>query len=240
MITEADEEALSSLSNVKCNRLEDKHSFKLEFEFGKNSFFTNPVLCKTFYFTKVDCGVDHPCSTNGGNDCSSGEQHEEFYRFDRMEGSNIDWLPGSNLTVKMVKKTQRHKSKNITRVVEREENVDSFFNFFGTLASPLSCKNEDNDSDHEPDMDNDEVSAHLEIGDLIRGKIIPDAVNWFLGIAEDETAPFDDEDDVNDYEVDGSNDDEEGDAEEDDEEEELKPTRHATSSRKPNQDCKQQ
>ncbi|KGG50307.1 putative nucleosome assembly protein I [Mitosporidium daphniae] len=245
MITDTDEPALSFLNDIQYTRLEDNHSFKLEFFFNKNTFFTNAILTKTFYFTKCCDDDEKDSCCDSACDADSSSNHEELYRFDRMEGTTIDWLPGSNLTVKMVKRTQRHKTKNITRVVEREERVNSFFLFFDAPCK-ISSKGGDKDEATSDDEDDDgevsdEVAIHLEIGDVIRSKIIPDAVNWYLGIADDETAPFDDEEDMSDYNEEG--DDNLSDAAEDDDDEERLYSRRiggARSHQSANQNCKQQ
>ena len=253
MIMETDEPALASLVDIQYTRLADNHSFKLEFFFDKNNFFTNSILTKTFHFAKC-CEYEDQnatCGTAG----SSSAAHEELYRFDRMEGTAIDWLPGANLTVKVVKKTQRHKTKNITRVVEREEKVNSFFLFFDTATNGIQTPSNGDKNEHGPDDEEndgevtDEVAIHLELGDIIRSKIVPDAVTWYLGIADDETAPFDDGDDedLGDYngEDDDLSDPEEDDNEEDSKQEEKLYSRrfggdHRRQHPSANQNCKQQ
>ena len=42
----------------------------------------------------------------------------------------IDWNPGKNVTVKLVKKTQKHKARGMKRTVTKTVQNDSFFNFF--------------------------------------------------------------------------------------------------------------
>ena len=53
----------------------------------------------------------------------------------------IDWNPGKNVTVKLVKKTQKHKARGMKRTVTKTVQNDSFFNFFAppngnSLLSP--------------------------------------------------------------------------------------------------------
>ena len=42
----------------------------------------------------------------------------------------IDWKKGKNVTVKLVKKTQKHKNRGTKRTVTQTVKTDSFFNFF--------------------------------------------------------------------------------------------------------------
>ena len=42
----------------------------------------------------------------------------------------ITWNKGKNVTVKVVKKKQKHKGRGITRTVTKTVQNDSFFNFF--------------------------------------------------------------------------------------------------------------
>ncbi len=43
----------------------------------------------------------------------------------------IDWKPGKNVTVKTVRRKQKHKTKPTeTRVVTKQARRESFFNFF--------------------------------------------------------------------------------------------------------------
>jgi len=197
MITEADEEALSSLIDIRCKRhLDNIQSFTLEFVFSTpNGFFTNEVLTKSFLFNKDQ------------DELSSTSYSMDGANLVKAEGCTIDWLPSKNLSVKVVKKTQRHKTKNITRTVEKEELCDTFFSYFKTLEEPAAPKKEQRDQERGDDDDNDSIGddsaddtyseyqqaleVDYEIGDLLRTKIIPNAINWFLGLADDETAPYD-------------------------------------------------
>ena len=47
--------------------------------------------------------------------------------FDRCE---IDWCKGQNVTVKTIKKKQKHKGRGTTRTITKTVQNDSFFNFF--------------------------------------------------------------------------------------------------------------
>ena len=48
----------------------------------------------------------------------------------------IDWKKGKNVTVKVVKKKQKHKGRGTTRMVTKTVHNDSFFNFFSPPNVP--------------------------------------------------------------------------------------------------------
>ena len=50
----------------------------------------------------------------------------------------IDWKKGKNVTVKVIKKMQKHKGRGTKRTVTKTVQNDSFFNFFGPPAGNLS------------------------------------------------------------------------------------------------------
>ena len=54
----------------------------------------------------------------------------------KCTGCPIDWQKGKNLTVKQVKKKQKHKSKGSVRTITKQVKADSFFNFFDPPAVP--------------------------------------------------------------------------------------------------------
>merc|ERR1711910_305362 len=116
----------------------------------------------------------------------------------RCKGCAINWKQGKNLTVKTVKKKQKHKSKGNVRTITKQVKNDSFFNFFDPPPLP-------EDPEAEVDAETQELlTADFEIGHYIRERIIPRAVLFFTGEALDE-----------DEEEEGS-DGEEGEEEEDD------------------------
>ena len=47
-----------------------------------------------------------------------------------FQGCTIDWKKGKNVTVKVVKKKQKHKSRGAVRTIIKTVQNDSFFNFF--------------------------------------------------------------------------------------------------------------
>jgi len=207
MVQDNDEPLLELLQDIKITFGEkEPMGFTLNFHFAKNDFFTNSVLTKQY---------DMKCLPDP-EDPFSFEGPEIF----KCVGCPIDWLPGKNLTVKQVKKKQKHKSKGSVRTVTKQVKADSFFNFFEPPTIP-------DDPKAEVDEDTQELlTADFEIGHYIRERIVPRAVLFFTGEALDEEESEDEDSDED------EDDDEEADSDQD---EDFDP-----SKAKENPECKQQ
>jgi len=197
-ITDSDEDALRYLQDIQCEIFTDgedksKHGFKLHFHFNDNPYFTNKSLSKVYHLTY--------------------ESNSEV--LESADGTEVQWKAGKNLTVKTVKKKQRHKGGRGTRTVTKQEPCESFFNFFKPPPVP----------DKDTDMEKNDLMAlqfdletDYELGSAIKDKVIPHAILYFTGEAQED-------EDYEDYE-DGDmedDDDEMGDDDEDEEEEEDEP-----------------
>lgn len=202
MLQEDDEPVLEHLNDIKLKFIDEPMGFSLEFHFAENEFFTNKVLTKTY---EMKCKPDD----------------DDPFRFEgpeiiRCNGCTIDWKKDKNVTVKVIKKKQKHKTKNTIRTISKSIQRDSFFNFFNPPAIP--------DDDNEP-IDagiQSLLTADFEIGHYIRERVIPRAVLFFTGEA------LDDED------YDSDDEDQEGEEEQDD------PDYEPPSAEDAKQDCKQQ
>ncbi|KAL6615905.1 hypothetical protein ACP70R_038175 [Stipagrostis hirtigluma subsp. patula] len=91
-------------------------------------------------------------------------------------GTEIEWYPGKCLTQKVL-------PKNASENIEKTDYSESFFTFFSPPYVP--------DNDEEIDEDTaeqlqDQMELDYHIGSTIRDKIIPHAVSWFTGEAQDE------------------------------------------------------
>lgn len=143
--------------------------FTLEFHFEPNEYFTNSVLTKE-YEMRTEADAEDPFSYEGPE-------------IIKCKGCTIDWKKGKNVTVKLIKKTQKHKNRGTKRTITKTVQNDSFFNFFAPPEVP---------SDEEPDEDTEAIlAADFEIGHFIRERIVPRAVLYFTGEALE-----DDDDDV--------------------------------------------
>ncbi|KAK9448754.1 uncharacterized protein V1518DRAFT_394717 [Limtongia smithiae] len=192
-ITENDEKALKFLADIQVEYIEQP-GFKLLFAFDDNEFFSNKVITKTYYYQDE--------TTPDGD-----------YIYDRAIGDKIEWRSDKNLTVRVEKKKQRNKHTKATRTVEKIIPVESFFNFFSPPIAP------DEDADEEasdvPDDLDERLQLDYQLGEEIKDKLVPRAVEWYTGEALDFDAEEFDADDLEDYDDD---DDEDGD--DDDEEDE--------------------
>lgn len=227
MITDRDEDALKHLVDVRMEYL-DRPGFRLIFEFAENDFFTNKTISKTYYY-KEESGY-------GGD-----------FIYDHAEGSKIDWKPEKDLTVRVESKKQRNKSKltdclelrfglnffspldtKQTRVVKITAPTESFFNFFSPPQPPT-----DDDDTVATDIE-ERLELDYQLGEDIKEKLIPRAIDWFTGEAlqfeelGDDMEPdeFDDEDEDDEDEDEDDEDDDrksDRDVDEDSDEEEVAP-----------------
>ncbi|PPQ90701.1 hypothetical protein CVT25_005009 [Psilocybe cyanescens] len=213
MITDRDAEALKHLVDVRLEYLKEgedapketlgKPGFKIIFQFEKNDYFTNEVLEKTYLYQE-EVGY-------------SGD-----FVYDRALGTNIKWKEDKDLTKEFEIKKQRNKSMsfdhlhavvalltylylkdtNRTRLVRKARPTESFFNFFSPPVPPTEEEIENGDYEEEELQDLEEkLEEDYQIGEDLKEKIIPRAIDYFTGKAlEYEIMDEDDEDDYEDSE----------------------------------------
>lgn len=206
MVQEHDEPIIKNLNDIKVKFSKEGSSagFTLEFLFAPNDYFTNTVLTKE-YEMRTEPDPEDPFSYEGPE-------------IIKCKGCSIDWKKGKNVTVKVMKKTQKHKGRGTKRTVTKTVQNDSFFNFFNPPEVP---------DEEDPDEDVEALlAADFEIGHFIRERIVPRAVLYFTGEAL--------EDDDFDEEGEEEDEDEDGDYNEDED-----PDFHPSDQQKPG-DCKQQ
>jgi len=191
MIQEHDHEVIDCLQDIKCFMKEAKpFGYTLEFHFHENEFFTNKVLYKSYELT-CDSDPEYPLSYDG----------PVMYK---CTGSTINWNKGKDVTMRTVKKRQKHKSTGTVRVVLKECKQDSFFNFFdlptsdGIRPSYREILNP-GQSSMENDEEDDEIAedlcnADFEIGHFFKEYIVPKALLYYTGdlIDKDEGEGLDD------------------------------------------------
>lgn len=205
LINERDEGALRHLTDVRLHYLDSgsdgasdkaQQGFRLDFSFdtAHNEFFSNAVLTKT-YFYQDQVGF-------------SGD-----LVYDHAEGTSIDWKsPETNLTHRLETKKQRNKNTNETRTVKRLVPTDSFFNFF---APPKPPRDDDDDADDdELDSLEERLELDYQIGEDLKDRIIPHAIDFFTGKALQYENPEEwaDEDELLDDVDDEDDDDDDNDA----------------------------
>ncbi|OCT87453.1 nucleosome assembly protein 1-like 1-A isoform X1 [Xenopus laevis] len=174
MLQEHDEPILKHLKDIKVKFSDagQPMSFTLEFYFEPNEFFTNEVLTKT-YKMRSEPDESDPFSFDGPEIMG-------------CTGCLIDWKKGKNVTLKTIKKKQKHKGRGTVRTVTKTVPNDSFFNFF---TPPEVPENGELDDDAEAIL-----TADFEIGHFLRERIIPRSVLYFTGEAiEDDDDDYDEE-----------------------------------------------
>ncbi|KAK9390208.1 hypothetical protein V1515DRAFT_589547 [Lipomyces mesembrius] len=199
-ITDKDDEALKYLSDIRVEFIEQP-GFKLMFEFAENEFFSNKVIAKTYFYQDE--------TTFDGD-----------YIYDHAVGDKIEWKDGKNLTVRVEKKKQRNKHTKATRTVEKLIPIESFFNFFRPPIAP----EDDDDEDEIPEDLEERLQLDYQLGEEIKEKLIPRAVDWYTGEALDYDELDElDPDDLEDYEDEDDDDEEDDDEDDSDEEGDAKP-----------------
>ncbi|CCL99941.1 uncharacterized protein FIBRA_01966 [Fibroporia radiculosa] len=190
IITDRDAGALKHLIDIHLSYLpstDSKLGFKLSFVFSPNEYFENDVLEKTYLYQE-EIGY-------------SGD-----FMYDRAIGTEIKWKEAKDLTKEFELKKQRNKNTNRTRVVRKARPTESFFNFF----SPPEPPNEDA-ADEMDEVDLEELEEKLEvdyqIGEDIKEKIIPRAIDFFTGKALEYEDLDDDDDEFEDMDEDDDDDD---------------------------------
>ncbi|THG97578.1 hypothetical protein EW026_g4442 [Hermanssonia centrifuga] len=229
MITDRDAEALRSLADVQITYLPTKDKqpgFKILFHFKANDFFTNTVLEKTYLYQE-EVGY-------------TGD-----FVYDRAIGTPIVWKADKDLTKTFEIKKQRNKTTNRTRLVRKAKPAESFFNFFSPPTPPDEDKVDSGDIDEdELEIIEEQLELDYQIGEDLKEKIVPRAVDYFTGKAL-EYEGFDDDDDE-DFEDLDDDDDEDHFDDDDDSEDDLParrrgpPKRSAASENVNPDECKQQ
>jgi len=98
MVQEHDEPILQHLQDIKVNFSQSSPlGFTLEFYFDSNDYFTNTLLTKE-YTLRGEPDENDPFSFEGPE-------------IIKCKGCEIDWKKGKNVTVKLIKKIQKHKGR---------------------------------------------------------------------------------------------------------------------------------
>ena len=227
-ITDRDAEVLEHLENIAMEYIsEGQPGFKLTFTFGEGAreFFANTTVTKTYYY-QSELGY-------------SGD-----FVYDHAESEPLQWTDAAhNVTVTVEERKQRNKATKQVRTVERLTPCESFFNFFDPPSAAAVQALQDaaagvagGDAGEALDEDAEETEARLALdysmGEQLKDKLIPRAVDWFTGAAlefefADGELPEDDEDDSDADDADYIDEADEDDAEEDDDNDDFAQTEQA-------------
>ncbi|XP_050355640.1 nucleosome assembly protein 1-like 1 isoform X1 [Nymphalis io] len=210
MMQDHDEPIIKCIQDIKVKMHEGPIGFTLEFHFAPNDYFTNTILTKE-YSMKCKPDEESPLEFEG----------PEIYS---CKGCEINWKKGKNVTVKTIKKKQKHKSRGSVRTVTKSVQADSFFNFFSPPLMP---------DDPNSTLASDTqalLTADFEVGHYIRERVVSRAVLLYTGEGLDE-------DDDDDYE---EEEDEECSTEESEDEEPAPGRRAKKGQHDTPAECKQQ
>ncbi|KAH9974508.1 hypothetical protein BJV74DRAFT_782407 [Russula compacta] len=191
LITDRDAAALKYLIDLRIEYLpssEPKPGFKLLFEFSSNDYFDNDLLVKTYVY-REEVGY-------------SGD-----FVYDRAIGTDIKWKDEKDLTKEFEIKKQRNKNTNRTRLVRKAHPTESFFNFFSPPVAPSEEAIEAGDiGEEELDDLEEKLEIDYQIGEDIKEKIIPRAIDYFTGKALEYDMLSEDDDDYDDDDDDDDDD----------------------------------
>jgi len=171
-ISDADHEILKFITKIDHIPEDEGEDFSFVFHFAPNEYFENQQL--SVKFIMID------------------EQE-----VGKIEGTDIKWKEGKDITKKTITKKQKNKKTGKTRTVNKTVDADSFFNFFKSVDGNAQ---EDDDEENEEDMDGQRIAISQEIAVTLQDEIVSYHLEYFLGLRtgeedlEDELGGIDEED----------------------------------------------
>jgi len=194
LVKEKDEAILAHLRHIDTEReaeipgqADSRKSLKVNFHFNDNEFFSDKVLSlKVIYRPDTEDEVE------------------------KIEGTPIAWADETkDPTKKKIKKKQKHKKTNETRTIVKTVEADSFFNVFTNRVAPEEGAELDEEEENEL---RDKIDMAMNLAEDVDDVLIPDALEYYLGLNEDMFGGegMEDEDSDGDDDGDGSDDDKKG------------------------------
>ena len=163
MINEKDKNILKKLKLIKCTPQENGN-FTLEFFFEPNDYFTNEVLKREFIL-------------------------DEDFDIQKIISDEINWKSDEvNPTIEIKQKKVKNKRTKQIKTVQKKEKIPSFFSSFRNFEKKEGDKGKDEDKDDDDDEEEgDEMTIEDEYDQALQFKeeIIPYAIEYYLGIADD-------------------------------------------------------
>lgn len=171
LIREDDVACLEEISDITCSYSDDYKICTIAFHFYDDNEFIHFQEEKKFLTKSYWADPNFLC---------------ESPRIVKIEGCEIHWKDGINLTAAKLKKITDHENKVSVWVLA--EARASFFHYF---APPkMEPATDENDSDEEDVAEIENIQAsnfylsfveHLTIGHYLRTTIIPSAILWYTG-----------------------------------------------------------
>ena len=177
MINEKDKSVLKKLKLIKCIP-EENGNFVLEFYFEPNEYFSNEVLKREFIL-------------------------DEDYDIKKIKSDEIQWKSDDvNPTIEIKQKKVKNKRTKQIKTVQKKEKIPSFFSSFRNFEKKEGDKKNEEKDEEDEEEDVDEMTIEDEYDQALQFKeeIIPYAIEYYLGIADDEEDELGGEEDEEDEE----------------------------------------
>ena len=171
-LNDKDKEILKKLIDLKCESQENGN-FTLIFTFEPNDYFTDTQLKKEFIV-------------------------DEDSEIKEIKSTEIDWKSDDkNPTIEIKKKKMKNKKTKEIKTVTKRETVPSFFGTFKNMTKKEDDKNKKDDDDEEEEEDEEmTIEEHYDMGLQFKEEIIPYAIEYYLGIVDDESLGEDEEEEI--------------------------------------------
>jgi nucleosome assembly protein 1-like 1 len=161
LVKEKDEDILKHLKHIDSEKTDKpSKSLQVNFHFNENEYFSNNVISlKVVYKPDSDEVL-------------------------KTEGTVITWKDGKDVTKKKVKKKQKHKKTNETRTIIKTVDAESIFNVFTSRTAPAEGEDAGLESEEENEL-LDKIDEQMNFAEDIEDVLIPDALEYYLGLNED-------------------------------------------------------
>ena len=171
-LNDKDKEILKKLIDIKCESQENGN-FTLIFTFEPNDYFTDTQLKKEFIV-------------------------DEDSEIKEIKSTEIDWKSDDkNPTIEIKKKKMKNKKTKEIKTVTKRETVPSFFGTFKNMTKKEDDKNKKDDDDEEEEEDEEmTIEEHYDMGLQFKEEIIPYAIEYYLGIVDDDSLGEDEEEEI--------------------------------------------
>jgi nucleosome assembly protein 1-like 1 len=160
MIEKKDEKLLMELVDIENIPQKDSHDFILKFHFNTNDYIQNTVITKRYIM-------------------------EDEEKVKQINCTTVKWRPDMNLLEKQKPKKKNKKGKKKAKQEQEDEPAESFFIFF-TQKEPTSGNADEDDLDTDDEIKLDALEEDHDIGVELKSELIPNALEYYLNINEEE------------------------------------------------------
>ena len=161
MVNDKDKNILKKLRLIQCTP-EENGNFSLEFFFEPNDYFTNEVLKREFIL-------------------------DEDYDIKEIKSDEINWKSDEvNPTIEIKQKKVKNKRTKMVKTITKKESVPSFFSSFRHFEKKEGDNKEAKDDEEEDEEEELTIEDEYDLALQFKEEIIPYAIEYYLGIAEDE------------------------------------------------------